>query len=971
MPEFSRAVLDVARDISGRWTAPHVASAFSGTKREAPDQGGLLSGKDPSAFNTSDPLRLWIIQVGIIIMMTQLLSLGLRRMKQPRVIAEVLGGIILGPTACGRIPGFTKHVFPDASRPYLSLVANIGLVLFLFLVGLEIESSVIKRNARLSATVALAGMVLPFGLGAALSVPLYHQFIDQSVKFTNFMLFTGVAYSITAFPVLCRILTELKLLDTTVGIVVLSAGVGNDIVGWTLLALSVALVNAGSGLTALYILLVCVGWTLLLLFPIRLLLRWLALRTRSLEGAGPSSFFMTCTMLLVFGSAFFTDIIGVHAIFGAFLAGLIVPRDGNLAIQLTEKLEDMVSIIFLPLYFTLSGLSTNLGLLDNGITWGFTVAICTLAYAGKMGGCTLAARWAGFSWREASTIGSLMSCKGLVELIVLNVGLSAGILSPRVFSMFVLEALLLTFMTTPAVSVLYPPHLRTRAAGAGANFASVAADEAGTSRPRERRNSDDDGSEWRRQYTVVLDKIEHVPGMMALTDLLRLPSADDARSAHTTDEPRLKRDPSSSSSKTSTDLVPAPRGREKRREKKDDATRVDALRLVELSDRTSAVMRELDRAAGSLADALARTDPLLAVFKMYGELRGLAVSAAVAIAPYEELAACVVEHAARTGGQMILLPWLPPHAPAHEAGAAAESNPFDMLFGGGGGGSSGKEQHPQHPHQGAASAHHAHFVRSVFAKAGADVALFVDRGHAPDEARTAAGARRHHVYVPFFGGPDDRLAVEMAVRLCRSWKTRATVVRVTKREVGAEEEGEGLEKPERAYLGEGAEAYVREQGGATLQTTMTGFPDTVYGQHNTQTRMQSETADNVLWSKYAEHVSVESADPSGTGTSLSAALARVEFVDLASPRPLHAVVQQVAALLPVSVDERARLLVLAGRSRRLAVENHAEELKAMVEEHGGVNAEVRKTVGDVATAFVLSGLNAGLVVVQAASASAH
>lgn len=170
-------------------------------------------------------------------------------------------------------------------------------------------------------------MILPFGFGAALSVPLYHQFIPQDIKFTYFMLFTGVAYSITAFPVLCRILTELKLLDTTVGIVVLSAGVGNDIIGWTLLALSVALVNAGSGLTALYILLTCFAWTLVLLFPVKMALRWLARKTGSTEN-GPTMFFMTVTILLLFASAFFTDIIGVHAIFGErtlSLCGFAVP----------------------------------------------------------------------------------------------------------------------------------------------------------------------------------------------------------------------------------------------------------------------------------------------------------------------------------------------------------------------------------------------------------------------------------------------------------------------------------------------------------------------------------------------------------------------------------------------------------------------------------------------------------------------
>ena len=222
-----------------------------------------------------------------------------------------------GPTAFGRIPGFTETIFPPVSLPYLSLVANIGLCLFLFLVGLEIDTSVVVRNVRMSVIVSLAGIALPFGLGTALSVPLYHHFIDPSVHFTYFMLFTGVAYSITAFPVLCRILTELKLLDTHVGIIVLSAGVGNDIIGWTLLALSVALVNAGSGLVALWILLVCIAFTIFLLIPVKLVMRWLARKTGSIEN-GPTMFYMTVVIILVWACAFFTDSIGVNAIFGAW-----------------------------------------------------------------------------------------------------------------------------------------------------------------------------------------------------------------------------------------------------------------------------------------------------------------------------------------------------------------------------------------------------------------------------------------------------------------------------------------------------------------------------------------------------------------------------------------------------------------------------------------------------------------------------
>ncbi|PPQ82193.1 hypothetical protein CVT26_009576, partial [Gymnopilus dilepis] len=646
MPEFSSQVI----------------SLFA-KRATAPDQGGLLSGKDPSAFNTADPLRLWIIQVGIIVCTASLLSLGLSKIRQPKVIAEVLGGIILGPTAFGRIPGFTEHIFPDASRPYLSLVANIGLCLFLFLVGLEIDSGVIKRNARLSFTVALAGMVLPFGIGAGVARAVYSEFIDQSIKFTYFMLFAGVAYSITAFPVLCRILTELKLLDTTVGIVVLSAGVGNDIVGWILLALSVALVNGGAGVTALYILLACLGWTLFLLFPVRMALRWLARTTGSIQN-GPSVFFMTVTMLLLFGSAFFTDVIGVHAIFGAFVAGVIVPREGGLAITMTEKLEDMVSIIFLPLYFTLSGLSTDLGLLNNGITWGYTIAIIVTAFIGKFGGCLFAAHYAaGFNWRESSTIGSLMSCKGLVELIVLNVGLSAGILSQRVFSMFVLEALVLTFMTTPLVTWLYPPHLRRRIAATGPSFDHVPDDEVTRKRP----TAAQDGA-FKTRFTVVLDKLEHLPGMMALTQLIQPPP------------PEYEQTPSSAGAAVVSPTAPSTRI--------PHFISTNALRLIELSDRVSAVMK------GSVPDSLLLTDPMLSIFRMFGQLNGINVTPTLSVVKFDDLAYSVAEHAREFDADMILVPWLPP---VHDAFSDPTGEHHHLQHGGQHGGLGQQAPPPSSP----------------------------------------------------------------------------------------------------------------------------------------------------------------------------------------------------------------------------------------------------------------------------------
>ena len=224
-----------------------------------------------------------------------------------------------------------------------------------------------------------------------------------------------------AFPVLCRILTELKLLQTQVGVVVLSAGVGNDVVGWILLALCVALVNAGAGITALYVLLTCVAYVLFLAFGVRPAFLWVLKKTGSIQN-GPTQSVVALTVLMALASAFFTGIIGVHPIFGGFLIGLICPHEGGFAIKVTEKIEDLVSVLFLPLYFALSGLSTNIGLLNNGITWAYVIGVIAVAFVGKVVGGTLAARACKLVWRESFTVGILMSCKGLVELIVLVSG---------------------------------------------------------------------------------------------------------------------------------------------------------------------------------------------------------------------------------------------------------------------------------------------------------------------------------------------------------------------------------------------------------------------------------------------------------------------------------------------------------------------------------------------------------------------
>ncbi len=307
-------------------------------------------------------IPLWPV---IIICFTQILSLLLGRIRQPRVIAEVIGGVLLGPTVMGRIPNFTNTIFPATSIHILSITSTIGLVFFLFLIGIEVDIGLIRRNAKASLAISAAGLIVPLGLGAALAIPIFNNFADDGVKYGYFVLFVAVAVGITAFPVLCRILTEIRLLDTTVGVLALSAGIGNDVVGWILLALTVALVNASTGLSALYVLLTGIGFTIFLLLPGKWAFRWLARRTGSLEKGEPTAFMMTVTLILVLMASFFTDIIGIHAIFGyslfsssftlfspfflgAFIAGLIIPKDNGFAISVVEKMEDFIGLLLLP-----------------------------------------------------------------------------------------------------------------------------------------------------------------------------------------------------------------------------------------------------------------------------------------------------------------------------------------------------------------------------------------------------------------------------------------------------------------------------------------------------------------------------------------------------------------------------------------------------------------------------------------------
>lgn len=424
---------------------------------------GIVSGRNPLEYSVSAPYTIFLFQAVFIILVCHLVHYPLSKIQQPRVIAEVVTGILLGPTVMGHVPKFTNTCFPKESIPGLTLFANIGVILLLFIIGLEVDVKFLKKNLKVALSVGLINMAIPFGMGFGIAKGLYNQYSSGDISFTTYAVFVAVALSITAFPVLVRILTELNLIVDRVGTIVLAAGIINDLTGWILLALTVTLANSASGVNTVYILLLTLAWFLFLLYPVRITMRFLLKKfTNDLVTGVPSQLSMMGIIICVFISAFYTDIIGVHPIFGAFMVGVIVPRDNGFVITITEKLEDLVHIVLIPLYFALAGLNVNLGLLNHGIDWAYIIGIILLAMAGKISGGFIAAKLNKLFWRESLAVGVLMSCKGIVEIVVLSIGLNVGIISQKVYSMFVVMALVTTFATTPLTLFIYPVSYREK-----------------------------------------------------------------------------------------------------------------------------------------------------------------------------------------------------------------------------------------------------------------------------------------------------------------------------------------------------------------------------------------------------------------------------------------------------------------------------------------------------------------------------
>lgn len=392
-----------------------------------------------------------LLALVVIIVVARLLGGVFRYLKQPPVIGEVIAGILLGPSLLGRAaPELSGYLLPPSVAPFLGILSQVGVILYMFLVGLELDTTLLRKRAQTSVAISHASIITPFLLGAGLALWLYPRLSSRDVPFSAFALFIGISMSVTAFPVLARILTDRGMHKSPLGTIALACAAVDDVTAWCLLAFVVGVVQSEPGrvlptlgLTAAFIAVV--------LAVVRPATAWFVRR----RGAEPRDL-MAVVFVALLLAALVAEYIGIHAIFGAFLIGVVVPHDSDLARAVKERLEDVVLVLLLPAFFAFTGMRTQIGLVNGAMEWLACGLIVVVASLGKFGGTTLAARVTGLDWRESASLGILMNTRGLMELIVLNVGLDLGVLSPTLFAMLVIMAVLTTLATTPVLHLLEP-----------------------------------------------------------------------------------------------------------------------------------------------------------------------------------------------------------------------------------------------------------------------------------------------------------------------------------------------------------------------------------------------------------------------------------------------------------------------------------------------------------------------------------
>jgi K+:H+ antiporter len=408
-------------------------------------------GKSVAVAAKSDILLHVLLALAAIIILGRSLGKLFSYLGQPRVIGEMVAGIMLGPSLLGRIsPATMDYVLPKDVAPYLGIIAQIGIVLYMFLIGIELNAGLLRSRAHATVAISHASILAPFLLGAALALWLFPTLAPAGVPFTSFALFMGVAMSITAFPVLARILSDRHMERTTLGVIAISCAATDDVTAWCLLAFVVGVARAEVG-GAFRTVLLAFGFILVMFVVVRPI----AIRLIGTEpGPRRASRVTTRLLVAVLLSACAAEWIGIHAIFGAFLLGAVIPHDSEVAREFTHKLQDIVKILLLPAFFAYTGMRTQIGLVSGTTEWLICGAIILAATAGKFGGTYIAAKLTGLDWRTSAALGVLMNTRGLMELIVLNIGLELGVISPTLFAMMVLMALVTTISTTPILHLL-------------------------------------------------------------------------------------------------------------------------------------------------------------------------------------------------------------------------------------------------------------------------------------------------------------------------------------------------------------------------------------------------------------------------------------------------------------------------------------------------------------------------------------
>ncbi|KAM0854874.1 hypothetical protein ACQ4PT_050142 [Festuca glaucescens] len=689
---------------------------------------GMWQGDDPLHF----AFPLLILQTLLILLLSRILAFLLRPLRQPKVIAEIVAGILLGPSALGRNKAYLRALFPPWSAPVLESVASLGLLFFLFLVGLELDLRSVRRSGRRAFAIAAAGISLPFvcGVGVAFVIRRAIPGADEA-GYAPFLVFMGVALSITAFPVLARILAELKLLTTSIGETALAAAAFNDVAAWVLLALAVAISGSGddrrSPVTSLWVLLSGAAFVAVWMLAVRPLMSWVA--RRSDAGGGGDAVWVAATLAGVLASGLATDMIGIHAIFGAFVFGLTVPKDGAFAGRVTERVEDLVSELLLPLYFASSGLKTDVATIRGGGALAMLALVIGTACAGKIVGTFAVAMACGMGAKEAIVLGVLMNTKGLVELIVLNIGRERKVLNEETFAILVLMALVTTFITTPMVMAIYKP---ARAAGRrrlhprklhGPN----------ASAPSSPSSSVAGANAKELRVLACIHGRHDVPALINLIETIR---------GHT--QPRR--------------LV-----------------KLYILRMVELTERTSSIL--MARAARRNGLPFLRPprrggdDQIDVAFGTYAQLGHVHVRPMTAVSALHTMHEDVEAVAEDKRVSLIIVPF-------HKRQVTGQ------------GAHGGDEVENLGPEWRAVN-------RRILREAPCSVAVLVDRGFGGGE-QVSSEQVAHGVCVIFFGGPDDREALELAGRMAEHPGVQVTVVRFLDGKAGREEHAEVTLRPSEA-----------------------------------------------------------------------------------------------------------------------------------------------------------------------------